>query len=113
MNAVILLQKKVFEGDIEYTQVMDENGAIDPAFFPKDVTDKDIVSMYRWMSFARALDDKSLSLQRQGRAVTYAPLVGEEATQIGSALAMRKVDLFVPNFRQHGVFLARGLAIRN
>ena len=52
-----------------------------------------------------------LSLQRQGRAVTYAPLLGEEATQIGSAAAMRKDDLFVPNFRQHGVFIARGMPL--
>jgi pyruvate dehydrogenase E1 component alpha subunit len=48
-----------------------------------------------------------LSLQRQGRAVTYAPLVGEEATQIGSAQAMGKNDIFVPNFRQHGVYISR------
>ncbi len=90
---------------------MDENGVIDQALFPKDLTDAKIVEMYRYMCFARALDEKALSLQRQGRAVTYAPLVGEEATQIGSALAMRTGDLFVPNFRQHGVFLARGMPL--
>ena len=55
-----------------------------------------------------ALDAKILSLQRQGRAVTYAPLLGEEATQIGSAMAMGPRDIFVPSFRQHGVYVARG-----
>jgi pyruvate dehydrogenase E1 component alpha subunit len=108
---VFHLQKRVFEGSVDYIQVMDENGVIDQALFPKDLTDAKIVEMYRYMCFARALDEKALSLQRQGRAVTYAPLVGEEATQIGSALAMRTGDLFVPNFRQHGVFLARGMPL--
>ncbi len=92
-------------------QIMDEKGSIDQQLFPKDVDDNKIIEMYRWMSFARALDAKALSLQRQGRAVTYAPLVGEEATQIGSAMAMGPKDFFVPNFRQHGVFLVRGLPL--
>jgi pyruvate dehydrogenase E1 component alpha subunit len=105
------LQKKVFDGTIEYMQVMDENGAVDGSLFPQGLTDDRIKEMYKWMCFARALDDKALSLQRQGRAVTYAPLVGQEATQVGSALAMRKSDLFVPNFRQHGVFLVRGMPL--
>lgn len=103
--------KKVFEGSIEYSQIMDESGNIDGALFPKDLGDSNIIEMYKKMSFARALDAKALSLQRQGRAVTYAPLVGEEATQIGTALAMGKGDMFVPNFRQHGVFLARGMPL--
>ncbi len=103
--------KKVFEGEINYLQVMDENGNIDKELMPNYLDDKTIVEMYKNMSFARALDAKVLSLQRQGRATTYAPLIGEEATQIGSAMAMRKEDFFVPNFRQHGVYLVRGLPL--
>ncbi|MFI5412542.1 MAG: pyruvate dehydrogenase (acetyl-transferring) E1 component subunit alpha [Candidatus Micrarchaeales archaeon] len=90
---------------------MDEFGAVDLSVFPSDVNDAKIIEMYKWMSFARALDAKSLSLQRQGRAVTYAPILGQEATQIGSAMAMGEKDFFVPNFRQHGVFLVRGLSL--
>lgn len=67
--------------------------------------------MYKYMSFTRALDAKTLSLQRQGRSYTYAPLIGQEAGQIGTAMAMRKDDLFVPNFRQHGVFVVRGMPL--
>ena len=103
--------KKVFEGSVDYLQILDENGKVDSAQFPNYLDDAKTVEMYKLMSFARALDAKVLSLQRQGRAATYAPLLGQEATQIGSALAMRRDDLFVPNFRQHGVFLARGMPI--
>jgi pyruvate dehydrogenase E1 component alpha subunit len=108
---VFCLQKRVFNAGIDYIQVMDENGNVDDSIFPTDLTKEKIVELYRNMCFARALDDKILSLQRQGRAVTYAPLVGEEATQIGSAGAMRTGDIFVPNFRQHGVYLARGMPL--
>ncbi|MCL4379711.1 MAG: pyruvate dehydrogenase (acetyl-transferring) E1 component subunit alpha [Candidatus Marsarchaeota archaeon] len=103
--------KEAFSTSINYMQVMDEQGNIDQQLLPKDVDDSKILEMYKWMSFARQLDAKALSLQRQGRAVTYAPLVGEEATQIGSAMAMGQNDFFVPNFRQHGVFLVRRLPL--
>lgn len=103
--------KRVFNGSVNYLQVMDELGQIDTTLFPSDLTDSYIVEMYKNMCYARALDAKVLSLQRQGRAVTYGPLLGEEATQIGSAMAMGKDDYFVPNFRQHGVFLVRGLSL--
>jgi pyruvate dehydrogenase E1 component alpha subunit len=105
------LLKSVYNGTINYMQIMDEFGTLDMSLFPKDVDDNKIIDMYKWMSFARAFDAKSLSLQRQGRAVTYAPIVGQEATQIGSALAMSDKDFFVPNFRQHGVLLVRGLPL--
>lgn len=107
------MQKKVFDGSVTYYQVMDETGNIDNALFPKDLPDSKIIDMYRAMSFARQLDAKALSLQRQGRAITYAPLVGEEATQVGAAMAMGQKDYFVPNFRQHAVFEVRGASLDN
>lgn len=106
-----MLLKRVFNGSVNYLQVMDELGQIDTTLFPEGLEDSQIVDMYKNMSFARALDAKVLSLQRQGRAVTYGPLIGEEATQIGSAMAMRDGDYFVPNFRQHGVYLVRGMPL--
>ena len=107
------MQKKVFECSIDYIQVMDENGNIDANLMPKDVDDNKIVEMYKYMLFARNLDAKTLSLQRQGRADTFAPLLGEEASQIGVAFAMRKDDYLIPAFRQHGIYLARGLPIKS
>ncbi|MEM3791677.1 MAG: pyruvate dehydrogenase (acetyl-transferring) E1 component subunit alpha [Candidatus Micrarchaeaceae archaeon] len=105
------MRKKVFEGSVEYVQVMDENGNIDYSEFPKEIKDEDILSMYKYMLFARQVDAKALSLQRQGRAMTYAPLVGEEATQVGSAYAMGAEDFFVPSFRQHAVFIMKGVPL--
>ncbi len=103
--------EQAFEGIVDYLQIMDENGNVDSSSLPKDLTDAKILDMYKYMIYARALDAKLLSLQRQGRAATYAPLIGEEATQVGSVFALRKQDYFVPNFRQHAVFLVRGFPL--
>ncbi len=105
------LIETAFEEKINYIQIMDEEGRVDLSLLPQDITDSMIIEMYKSMSLARATDAKMLSLQRQGRAVTYAPLIGEEATQIGSAFAMRKQDIFVPSFRQHGVFSERNIPL--
>ncbi len=103
--------KEAFSTSIKYMQIMDENGSIDPALMPSSINGDTLIKFYMNMNFARNLDAKALSLQRQGRLATYAPLLGEEATQIGSAMAMRKDDFAVPNFRQHGVYIARGLPL--
>ena len=65
--------------------------------------------MYRNMVLSRALDRRMLSLQRQGRIGTYAMLEGQEAVQIGSALAMEPNDFVFPSYREHGVQITRGL----
>ncbi len=104
-----IMLKKVYEGSVNYLQIMDENGLIDNSQMPNYIDDSKIIEMYKWMSLTRAADSKMISLQRQGRAVTYGPSLGEEATQIGSAMAMAKKDILVPNFRQHGSYFVRGL----
>lgn len=106
-----MVEKEVFQGSVKYTQILDENGNVDSALFPISLTDSAIVEMYKYMLFARAFDNKCLSLQRQGRLATYSPQIGEEATNIGTVFAMRKQDIFVPAFRQHGVFIKRGMPL--
>ena len=59
--------KKVFEGSVNYLQVLDENGNVNAALLPKGLDDNRIVEMYKYMSFTSAVDAKCMSLQRQGR----------------------------------------------
>lgn len=103
--------KKAYEGSVDYIQVLDEQGNVDLDLIPKEITDEKIVEMYKQMLFARMVDAKAVNLQRLGRIATYAPLYGEEAVQIGSAMAMSDKDFFVPNFRQHAVFFNKGLPL--
>ena len=89
--------------------IIDEHGDLvgdDPGLDPELYQ-----AMYRDMVLARALDRRMLALQRQGRIGTYAMLEGQEAVQIGSALALRERDFVFPSYREHGVQVTRGLPI--
>ncbi len=63
------------------------------------------------MVLARALDERCLSLQRQGRIGFYVPLEGQEAAQVGCALALDPKDWIFPAYRELGVALARGVTL--
>ena len=70
-----------------------------------------LTEMYRLMVLSREFDRRMLALQRQGRIGTYPMLEGQEAVQVGSALALAPNDFVFPSYREHGVQLARGLPI--
>jgi pyruvate dehydrogenase E1 component alpha subunit len=69
-------------------------------------------SFWRWMTFVRMFDRRSVILQRQGRIGTYAPLEGQEAAQVGSALALSKEDWVFPSYREHGVAMIVGMPLK-
>lgn len=90
-------------------RIIDADGDLvgdDPGLDPKLYQ-----QMYRGMVLARALDRRMLALQRQGRLGTYAMLEGQEAVQIGSALALKPDDFVFPSYREHAVQVTRGLPI--
>jgi len=71
-----------------------------------------LVQAYRTMVLARALDERCLALQRQGRIGFYAPHAGQEATLVGSALAMEPDDWVFPAYRELAVALVRGVPLQ-
>lgn len=94
-------------GRYETLRIIDAQGDLvgeDPGLGPELYQD-----MYRNMVLSRELDRRMLGLQRQGRIGTYAMLEGQEAVQIGSALALRPNDFVFPSYREHGVQVTRGL----
>jgi len=52
------------------------------------------------MKRSRRLDERAIALQRRGEIGTYAPAIGQEAAQVGSAFAMAEEDWLVPSFRE-------------
>ncbi len=76
--------------------------------FPKE----DLVGAYRTMVLARGIDERCLSLQRQGRIGFYAPLMGQEAAQVGASHALTPEDWVFPAYRELAVALARGVPLR-
>jgi pyruvate dehydrogenase E1 component alpha subunit len=50
-----------------------------------------------------------MALQRQGELALWAPLLGQEAAQVGSARALKPDDFVFPSYREHGVAYCRGV----
>jgi 2-oxoisovalerate dehydrogenase E1 component alpha subunit len=60
---------------------------------------------------ARRLDRECVALQRDGELTVYPPFEGQEAAQVGSALALGDDDFVFPSFRELAVALARGVDV--
>jgi pyruvate dehydrogenase E1 component alpha subunit len=96
----------------EKLQILDENGQARPDLEPK-LEASDLRRIYSLMVTTRAADLKALKLQRQGRMGTFAPSLGHEACQVGSAFALEKKDWVFPYFRDLGTYLTLGLPLKN
>ena len=55
-----------------------------------------LLDLYRTMVLVRSVDERCLSLQRQGRIGFYVPLQGQEAAQVGCATALEADDWIFP-----------------
>lgn len=87
--------------------ILDEKGNSNGSLAPS-LTDEELRRMYELLLLARTFDQRALSLQREGRLGTYPSFLGQEASQLGSALAAGKGDWQFPSFRESGVYIALG-----
>jgi len=97
---------------VEHLSILDSDGNLDAALEP-DLPPESLQAMYRAMLLARRLDERMVRLQRQGRVGTFAPLKGQEASQIGSVCTLRPADWMVPSFRETAAMLWRGWPIES
>ena len=67
------------------------------------------LGLYRDMVLVRRLDEQATALQRQGELGLWAPLLGQEAAQIGSGRALQAQDFAFSTYREHGVAWCRGV----
>jgi pyruvate dehydrogenase E1 component alpha subunit len=66
--------------------------------------------LYRTMARVRALNDEAVRLQRQGVLLGFAPCVGQEAAQVGSAACLdRSRDFAFQTYRELGVAVTLGV----
>jgi pyruvate dehydrogenase E1 component subunit alpha len=97
---------------VEYLSILDENGTLDKDLEPK-MSDELLLKLYRAMLLGRRFDERMLRLQRQGRIGTFAPIRGQEASQLGPVAAMRDSDWLVPAFRESAAELYRGRSMES
>ena len=71
--------------------------------------DDDLRGLLRWMILARRLDRECIALQRQGELTVYPGFEGQEAAQVGSAVALGPDDFIFPTFRELAAALVRGV----
>jgi pyruvate dehydrogenase E1 component alpha subunit/2-oxoisovalerate dehydrogenase E1 component alpha subunit len=91
-------------------QILDHDGRLTS---PGPAIERDdLRRAFRHMVKMRVLDQRMLSLQRQGRIGFYGTATGEEAAITGSALALRDSDWIFPALRQTGVSLWRGTTVK-
>ncbi len=92
----------------EIVSVLKSDGSLDPRHDPK-LSPEESVELYRRMVETRMIDERMVALQRQGRIGFHVGSLGEEASILGSAFAMRKDDWLFPCYREFGAALMRGL----
>src|SRR6059036_1550316 len=95
---------------VEYLSILDSDGNLDSALEP-DLSASELKRLYRAMLLGRRLDERMVRLQRQGRIGTFAPIKGQEASQLGSVCTLRPSDWMVPSFRETAAMLWRGWPI--
>lgn len=67
-------------------------------------------SLLHHMLVARGVDEEARQLQKQGALDLWLSCQGQEAAQVGSALAVGSAPTVFPSYREHAVALLRGVA---
>lgn len=101
------MRKTIDLGTIDDLRILNESGEADASLDP-NLPPEELKRIYRAMVLTRKLDLRMLAMQRQGEMGTFAPGLGQEATQIGQVYPLTKSDWFSPSYRSFGAQLWRG-----
>ncbi|WAA13237.1 pyruvate dehydrogenase (acetyl-transferring) E1 component subunit alpha [Fervidibacillus halotolerans] len=104
-------QLDTIEKEFQTFQILNEDGEIVNEQAVPDLTDEQLQELMRRMVYTRILDQRSISLNRQGRLGFYAPTAGQEASQIGSHFALEKEDFLLPGYRDVPQIIWHGLPL--
>lgn len=91
-------------------QVLGDGDGVRGARVP-DLPRATLEKAFRTMLLVRTLDARLTNLQRQGRIGFYGACTGQEATPIGTAMALRPDDWVFPALREGSCALYRGLSL--
>lgn len=99
-------------------RLMDEEGRIrpdarqDPIVLELAEDRERLVRAYAWMVRVSVLDTVLYDSQRQGRISFYMTSSGEEATHIGTSMALQHDDELFAQYREVGTLLWRGFSLQ-
>lgn len=75
----------------------------------RDIGPDELRALYEDLVVTRRIDVEATALQRQGELGLWAPMLGQEAAQVGSARALRPDDYAFVSYREHAVAYCRGV----
>ena len=99
------------QSKFEMVQILDEDGNVVNEDLVPDLTDEQLVELMERMVWTRILDQRSISLNRQGRLGFYAPTAGQEASQLASQYALESEDFILPGYRDVPQIIWHGLPL--
>jgi len=80
-------------------------------FDRKDLSDEQLLNIYKNILLPRMIEEKMLILLRQGRISKWFSGIGQEAIAVGAAMAMQEDEWIMPLHRNLGVFTARKMPL--
>ncbi|PWW19829.1 pyruvate dehydrogenase E1 component alpha subunit [Cytobacillus oceanisediminis] len=104
-------QLETVEEQFQTLQILSEEGKIVNESAMPDLSDEQLQELMRRMVYTRILDQRSISLNRQGRLGFYAPTAGQEASQLASQFALEKEDFILPGYRDVPQIIWHGLPL--
>lgn len=81
-------------------------------FFRKELSNDELIYIYRNLLLPRMIEEKMLVLLRQGRISKWFSGIGQEAIAVGSTLALQKNEWIMPLHRNLGVFTSRQMSLQ-
>jgi pyruvate dehydrogenase E1 component alpha subunit len=107
----LMNQMLEFGDSVGTLQILNEEGEIVNEAAMPDLTDEQLKELMKRMVWTRVLDQRSISLNRQGRLGFYAPTAGQEASQLASHFALEKEDFILPGYRDVPQMIWHGLPL--
>src|SRR6478752_3856336 len=80
-------------------------------FDRKELSNEQLVDMYRSIILPRMIEDKMLVLLRQGKISKWFSGIGQEAISVGVTLALQPDEWIMPLHRNLGVFTSRQMPL--
>jgi pyruvate dehydrogenase E1 component alpha subunit len=95
----------------EMVSILAPDGSCDEALQPS-LDEQQVRQIYQHMLLLRLYDRKAVSLQRQGRFGTYAPMEGQEASLVASTYALQPQDWMTTSYRESGAMWLHGVPLK-
>lgn len=105
--SIVGMNTDICEDSIPTITFLDSEGNLSPDCL-RVPSDEILLKGYKTMLLARHIDERMLTLQRQGAISFSLSALGEEACSVASAAALDPADWLYPQYREMGVMFWRG-----